>query len=102
MTTKLRLTKTEISLLKQAWENPPNHIFCTDSGFRTYTKTVKWGRRKTDAAFKLKERGLVKLLESKKYSDQPYHAYGTDHWWERTFQLTEEGIDYCKEHIGDG
>lgn len=95
----MKLGKTATGLLKKAYERASyweTYQYDINYGHRSYTKT-KWGDRDYNASRKLVDLGFAKFVSSTKHVEQCYHAYGSDHWTESTYELTEAGINLAKE-----
>lgn len=78
------MTKTELALLAELRERPR---VCVMYGYRTGTKVRMYGTRRHEAAMKLRDKGLVRVVASDHHVDCR-NAY-SDHWTETVIELVK-------------
>lgn len=84
------LNKTQIELLTDAAKHP-HGIVATYRGYISSRKNGSYGARKSDAACKLRDAGLLELKNIHRSVHQLCHRMGSDVGSESIWQITERG-----------
>lgn len=93
------MTKTELSLLCEAARHPRG-VVATISGYVSGRKKSAYGHRASNAACKLRDKGLFEHVKGSSHVYHLCHGYGADHSFESVWRITDAGRTALGKALG--